>query len=134
MRGPRHDDEGQHRAESTGGGSSLRVNWKDDDDARQILKAATNPATTSDFVQIQSTRFLEMLAPDCAALKVLNLGNKLSLDGINTIKLPFVGGAGRPAKPAFVAEGAPAPVANLATSSAIPGPTCKVLSTETENT
>jgi hypothetical protein len=55
------------------------------------------------------------------------LGNKFDLTGINSIKLPYVGGSGRPAKPAFVAEGQPAPVADLSTSGAIPGPTCKVL-------
>ena len=59
-----------------------------------------------------------MLAPDAASSKLLNLGNKLDLDGISSIKLPYIDGAGRPAQPAFIAEGAPAPVANLATSSA----------------
>src|SRR5262245_979556 len=68
-----------------------------------------------------------MLAPDCAAAKVLNLGNKLLLDGISSIRLPFIGGAGRPAAPLFIAEGAPAPVANLSTSGAILGPACKIL-------
>jgi hypothetical protein len=105
----------------------LKANWRDDDDAGRILKAATTPLSTSDFAAIQSTRFLEMLAPDCAAAKVLGLGNKLSLDGVNTIKLPYVGGAGRPVKPAFIAEGAPAPAPELSTSGAILGPTCKVL-------
>jgi hypothetical protein len=105
----------------------LKANWKDDDDAKQILKAATSPLTTSNFAAIQSTKFVEMLAPDCASAKLLNLGYKFDLSGINSIKLPFIGGGGRPAKPAFIAEGAPAPVVDLATSDAILGPTCKVL-------
>jgi hypothetical protein len=105
----------------------LRDNWGDDDAARQILKAASSPLTTSNFAAIQSTKFVEMLAPDCAAAKLLGLGYKFDLTGINSIKLPFIGGGGRPAKPAFIAEGQPAPVPNLATSGAILGPTCKVL-------
>jgi len=105
----------------------LRDNWRDDDAAATILKAVTSPLTTSNFAAIQSTKFVEMLAPDCAAAKLLNLGYKFDLSGINSIKLPFIGGGGRPAKPAFVAEGAPAPVVDLATSDAILGPPCKVL-------
>jgi hypothetical protein len=105
----------------------LRSNWRDDDRAAAILKAASNPLGTSDFAQIQSTKFLEMLAPDCAAAKLLNLGNKFDLTGINSIKLPFIGGSGRPAKPLFVAESQPAPVVDLSTSGAILGPTNKIL-------
>jgi hypothetical protein len=105
----------------------LRDNWRDDDTAEQILKAATSPLTTSNFAAIQSTKFIEMLAPDCAAAKLLRLGYKFDLTGINSIKLPFIGGGGRPAQPVFIAEGQPAPVADLATSDVILGPTCKVL-------
>jgi hypothetical protein len=68
-----------------------------------------------------------MLAPDAASSRLLSLGRTFDLSGINTIRLPFVGGAGRPADPVFIAEAAPAPVVNLATSGAILGPTCKVL-------
>jgi hypothetical protein len=105
----------------------LHDNWRDDDRAAQILKAATSPLGTSNFAAIQSNVVLPMLSPDAASSKLLNLGNKLSLDGISTIRLPFIGGGGRPAQPLFIAEGAPAPVANLSTSGAILGPTCKVL-------
>jgi hypothetical protein len=105
----------------------LRDNWGDDDAARTILKAASSPLTTSNFAAIQSTKFVELLAPDCAAAKLLGLGYKFDLSGINSLKLPFVGGGGRPAKPPFIAEGQPAPVPELDTSSAVLGPTCKVL-------
>jgi hypothetical protein len=124
VHGAGHDDEGEHRAPAA---EVLKANWGDDSDAKLILRTASNPATTSDYAAVQSTKFLEMLAPDCAAAKVLNLGAKLSLDGLNSIKLPYIGGAGRPAKPLFIAEGAPAPVANLSSSLAILGPCCKVL-------
>jgi hypothetical protein len=105
----------------------LRDNWRDDDAARQILKAASSPLTTSGFAAIQSTRVLPQLAPDAASSKLLAMGNQFDLTGINSFKLPWIGYTGRPATPMFVAEGAPAPVPNLATSAAILGPVCKVL-------
>jgi hypothetical protein len=105
----------------------LRSTWHDDDRAAAILKAASTPIGTQDFAAIQSTQFVEMLAPDCAAAKLLNLGYKFDLSGVNSIKLPYVGGAGRPAKPLFVQEGQPAPVVDLSTSGAVLGPVCKIL-------
>lgn len=105
----------------------LRSAWRDDDKAALILRAATSPLGTLNFAAIQSTAVLPMLAPDAASSRLLNLGAKLDLDGISSIKLPYIGGGGRPAQPAFIAEGAPAPVANLATSGAILGPACKVV-------
>jgi hypothetical protein len=105
----------------------LRDNWRDDDKAALILRAAQSPLGTSSFAAIQATTVLPMLAPDAASSKLLNLGAKLNLDGISTIKLPYIGGAGRPAQPIFIGEGAAAPVDNLATSGAILGPACKVL-------
>jgi hypothetical protein len=105
----------------------LRENWRDDDDAGKILKAASSPLQTSGFAQIQSTKVLPQLSPDAASSKLLAMGNQFNLDGINSFKLPWIGYSGRPANPMFVAEGAPAPVPQLATSSAILGPVCKVM-------
>jgi hypothetical protein len=53
------------------------------------------------------------LAPDSASSKLLAMGANLSLDGIPTIRIPYIGGAGRPQQPAFIAEGAPIPITNL---------------------
>src|SRR5262249_20094005 len=105
----------------------LHENWRDDDDAGRILKAACSPLTTSGFAAIQSTRVLPQLAPDCASSKLPAMGNQFDLTGINSFKLPWIGYTGRPASPMFVAEGSPGPLTNLATSSAILGPVCKVL-------
>jgi hypothetical protein len=107
--------------------SVLKRAWRDDDDAEVILRAASSPlATTGTFPQIQATRVLPMLAPDSASAKLLAMGANLDLTGIATIKIPFIGGAGRPAQPAFIAEGAPIPIANLSTNAATLGPTCKI--------
>src|SRR5262245_28641834 len=46
--------------------SVLKQNWGDDDQAALILRVAMNPTTTQDFAQIQTTKFLEMLAPTAA--------------------------------------------------------------------
>ena len=107
--------------------SFLKNAWRDDDDAEVILKAASSPLmTTGSFPQIQATRVLPMLAPDSASSKLLAMGANLDLTGIATIKIPYIGGAGRPAQPAFTAEGAPIPIANLSTNAATLGPTCKI--------
>jgi hypothetical protein len=105
----------------------LRDNWADDDAAGRILKAASGPLGIAGFAAIQSTRVLPQLAPDCASSKLLARGAQIDLGGINSVKLPYIGYTGRPATTMFVAEAQPAPVPNLATSSAILGPTCKVL-------
>jgi hypothetical protein len=104
----------------------LKNSWNDSD-AHVILRAAQNPLmTTGTFPQIQSTKILPMLSPDSASSKLLAMGANLDLTGIATIKVPFIGGAGRPAQPAFIAEGSPIPVINLATSAMTLGPVCKI--------
>jgi hypothetical protein len=105
----------------------LRASWADDDAAGRILKAASSPLETSGFAQIQSTRVLPQLAPDAASSKLLAMGAQIDLTGISSVRLPYIGYAGRPAEPMFVAEGQPAPVPNLSTSGAILGPVSKVL-------
>jgi uncharacterized surface protein with fasciclin (FAS1) repeats len=105
----------------------LKSAWRDDDDADVILRAAQSPLTTTGtFPQIQATKVLPMLAPDSASFRLLAMGANLDLTGIATIRIPYIGGAGRPAQPAFIAEGAPIPVANLTTNAATLGPTCKI--------
>jgi hypothetical protein len=108
--------------------SILSQNWRDDSDAEVIVKAASSPlsTTTGGFPQIASTRVLPMLAPDSASAKLLAMGANLDLTGIATIKVPFIGGSGRPASPPFISEGAPIPIANLSTNAATLGPTCKI--------
>jgi hypothetical protein len=105
----------------------LKASWRDDAVAERIVRAISNPLDTSGFPAIQTTTVLPMLAPAAASTRLLALGVQLSLDGIATLRLPFVGGPGRPAAPAFIGEGAPAPAVELLTSGAILGPACKIL-------
>lgn len=102
--------------------------WGDDSDAEVIVKAASDPPamTTGTFPAIQAQKVLPMLAPDSASAKLLAMGANLSLDGIATIRIPYIGGTGRPQQPAFIAEGAPIPIANLSTSAAELGPVCRI--------
>jgi hypothetical protein len=107
--------------------SILKNFWRDDDTADVILRAAQSPLTTTGtFPAIQATKVLPMLAPDSASAKLLAMGANLDLTAIATIKIPYIGGAGRPAQPAFIAEGAPIPIADLSTNAAVLGPTCKI--------
>jgi hypothetical protein len=105
----------------------LRTLWEDDSRAEHVLRAVTEPLDTSDFAAIQTNIVLPTLAPAAASTRLLGLGVQLSLEGIATLRLPFIGGGGRPAAPAFVGEAAPAPAVDLLTSGAILGPACKIL-------
>jgi hypothetical protein len=112
--------------------------WQDDDIAGKICRAASSPLSTGSFAQIQASNVLPQIAPDAASSKVLALGTLVSLDGINTVRLPYVGGSGRPASTPFVGEGAPIPATNLSVSGPILGPAHKVsiaaaLSTELQD-
>ena len=101
----------------------LRSAWGDDIRAALILKAAVLPTDTSiPTGGIQAQRVLPLLAPASASARVLALGHNLDMSGIAQIRIPWIGGAGRPAKPLFVLESSPMPVTNLATSGAILGP------------
>jgi hypothetical protein len=105
----------------------LEASWRDDAVAERIVRAISNPLDSSGFPAIQTTTVLPMLSPAAASTRLLGLGVQLSLEGIATLRLPFIGGAGRPAAPAFIGEGAPAPAVGLLTSGAVLGPASKIL-------
>ena len=88
--------------------------WDDDSRAARILRAASSPITTADTaaLQLQSTRVLPMLAPASASGRLLGMATTLDLAGLQSIRLPFIGLAGRPPVP-FVAEAAPGNVIDL---------------------
>jgi hypothetical protein len=101
--------------------------WNDDR-AEMILRAASNPATTTGnaALGLQTTRVLPMLAPASASARVLAMANALDLSGLQSIRLPFIGLAGRPPVP-FVLEGDPGSVVDLTVSATVLGPTKKLL-------
>jgi hypothetical protein len=100
--------------------------WSEDEIAASMLKGISSPTDRAAFPEIQAVRILPMLSPNAASSKLFNLGMTLDLTGITAIKLPFVGGSGRPAAPAFVAEGSPLPMVDLVVSAPTLGPTCKI--------
>jgi hypothetical protein len=101
----------------------------DDARAEMILKAASAPASTANTtaLSLQSTRILPMLAPAAASSRLLAMATTLDLTGLQTIKIPFIGLAGRAIPAPFVQEGSPGSVIDLMISSVILGPTCKML-------
>jgi hypothetical protein len=117
--GSRRGDSGAPRADE------VIKSW-DDAQAARILKAASSPMTTAGYPQMQSTAVLPMLAPASASARLLAAASSLDLSGISSIRLPFIGASGRPSVP-FVAEGAPAAVANLSLSATVLGPAHKLL-------
>ena len=102
--------------------------WSDDPRADLILRAASSPATTSSAsaLGLQSTRVLAQLAPAAASARLLAMATTLDLSGLQSIRLPFIGFAGRPPPP-FVLEGDPGSVVDLTVSATILGPVKKLL-------
>jgi hypothetical protein len=102
--------------------------WDADVRADLILRAASSPTTTTSAAALglQSTRVLPMLAPAAASARLLAMATSLDLSGLQSIRLPFIGFAGRP-PPAFILEGDPGSVVDLTVSSTVLGPTKKLL-------
>jgi hypothetical protein len=104
----------------------VRQHWNDEQ-ADRIVKAAIAPwDSTMGFPAIPAYKVLALIAPQSAAARLLDMGITLSLEGIHQINLPTIMPAGRPV-PAFIAEGAPAPVVQMATTSNTLGPVKKIL-------
>ena len=68
-----------------------------------------------------------MLAPAAASSRLLALATTLDLSGLQSIRLPFIGLAGRNIPTPFVAEGDPGSVIDLTISATVLGPTKKLL-------
>ena len=102
--------------------------WDADVRAGLIVRAASDPTSTTNAAALglQSTRILPMLAPASASARLLAMATSLDLSGINSIRLPFIGFAGRPPVP-FAAEGDAGSVVDLVVSSTVLGPTKKLL-------
>jgi hypothetical protein len=97
-----------------------------DDAAERILKAAVAPSGTGDYPAAQANRVLPLLAPSSASGRLLALATSFDLTGYATISIPWIG-ASSIAPPAFIGEGAPAPMVNLTTAKSILGPCRKLL-------
>jgi hypothetical protein len=103
----------------------LRRTWARDEGARQILtRAAVSPTSTATYPSLDVIGSFVSLAPGSAALKLFDQSVKVDLSGITTVSIPHPTGV--PA-PAFVSEGAPAPVVMFSTAKTTIGPTCKIL-------
>jgi hypothetical protein len=101
----------------------MRRSWPTDVKAEHIVKSAIPPFDTSSMWAIQSSSIIPTLAPSAASTRLLAMGNVLSLDGIATIKVPYIGGSGRPRTPPFTGEGAVFPIYNLSVGGPTLGPT-----------
>ncbi len=109
--------------------ASVMKTWADDTRAELILKAVSDPASTTNTtgLSLSSTRVLPMLAPTAASARLLAMATTLDLAGLQSIKIPFIGLAGRVVPTPFVAEGDPGSVVDLTISATTLGPTRKLL-------
>jgi hypothetical protein len=104
----------------------VREQWNDAA-ADSIVKAAIGPwDSTMGWPSIPAYKVLALIAPQSAAARLLDMGITLSLEGIHQINLPTIMPAGRPI-PAFIGEGQPAPVVQMATTRNTLGPVKKIL-------
>jgi hypothetical protein len=101
----------------------MRRSWPTDVKAEHIVKSAIPPFDSNSMWAVQSVNVLPTLAPSAASSRLLAMGNVMNLDGINSIKVPYIGGSGRPRTPPFTGEGSVFPIYNLSTSGPVLGPT-----------
>jgi hypothetical protein len=104
----------------------LDQHWRGDDAVARMTKAISNPTDSTNWYQVQPGVLLPSLIPGSAAGQILEFSRSVSLAGVNTIKLPYIGFSGRLTLP-WVAEGQPGPVSMMTTSSLTLGPVKKLL-------
>jgi hypothetical protein len=104
--------------------SILRTAWPNDSTAPLILRAATSPTTTADYRTATVVNPLVTLAPASAAAQLFAECFQVDLAGVTSVRLPYVTTT---PQPGFIAEGAPAPAAQLSLSNVDIGPTRKLL-------
>ena len=127
-----HYIRGPHQ--SAGPEAILDATWPGDRTARAIVtRAATAPASTTQSgwaaeLAINATgSFLASLSIASAAAQLFTNAVRLSLDGVATIRLPYVAPTAGIAPP-FIGEGLPGPVRQASLGSAITlGPARKML-------
>jgi hypothetical protein len=102
----------------------LRRTWPNDTTAQTVLKAAVSPTTTSIYPTAIVSNPLVTLAPESAAAQLFAECLHVDLTGVTSVRLPYVAGA---PQPGFIAELAPAPVAQLSVSNVEIGPAKKIL-------
>src|SRR5262249_41640571 len=98
-----------------------------DDRAETILRAATSPASSTNFPAADIIGAFRSLAPGSAAFALFDAPGALKLDlaGISTVKFPNL--AGVPPLGVFVGEGMPAPATQYTLSGTVLGPVKKLL-------
>jgi hypothetical protein len=94
-----------------------------------VLRAISTPTGQQDFWQAQPSVILPTLAPSAAATRLMDRGRTISLAGVNTVRVPYIGASGRPPSVPLVGESQPAPNVNMITSSLVLGPVRKLLIT-----
>jgi hypothetical protein len=103
----------------------LRSYWPNDVRAAMIVKAAVSPTTTAAFYPNDVVSAFKSIAPGSAAASLFAMANVLNMDGISTIRVPYV--ANLPPIAMFIEEGKPAPNQQFTLAASVLGPTKKML-------
>lgn len=102
----------------------LQRTWATDRQAEWVVKSAVSPTSTASYPAITTTEVLQSLSPASASAQLFEHCLRVDLQGVNTIRIPYVSIA---PVPIFVAEAAPAPVATLNIAGVVVGPVKKIL-------
>jgi hypothetical protein len=101
----------------------VRSAWPDD--GRAISRAAMSQTDTSGFPAYNPVTAYRSIAPDSAALALFDLGMKVDLSGVTSVRIPTV--AGLPVLPIFIGEGQPGPAVQWTFGATVVGPAKKIL-------
>jgi HK97 family phage major capsid protein len=102
----------------------LQRTWPQDETAMLLLKAATTPTATGSYPTLTTVATLPALAPEAAATRLFARAVGVDLSSVAQVSVPSA--AVQP-QPGFVAEGAPAPVAQFSLAAITVGPAKKIL-------
>ena len=98
--------------------------WAHDSRAVEVLKAAQNPTSTTNFPAITTTSIWQSLAPASASAQLFSHAMQISLQGVNKVRIPH---AASVPQPGFVPEGSAAPLAQFSLAGVDLGPVRKIL-------
>lgn len=115
--------------EMRGAEAVARKLWPHDPGPPLLLRAAVSPTSTTTAAALaldSATDFVGSLQPMSAAARLINLGMRVSLSGINSLSIPRRQGGKAATDVAWIAQGSPIPVKQYALDNVALGPTCKL--------
>ena len=103
--------------------------WPGDSETQMVLRAAVSPTDTTSgaaFALNTAVDFIGSLQPLSAAARLINLGLRVSLAGINSVNIPRRQGGKAATDVVWISQGSPIPTKQYTLESVTLGPVCKL--------